>query len=124
MFKVFQAGRRLSPLLGFAAGAGLLLSGAIAGTPASAAIPGYQIVSVRDDVRSMTNVTQQVACPAGQVALSGSVVPLGLAQNPDGGMYIIYSGLADSQTWITKVHNVTPDTLHLVFSVTCANASW
>lgn len=99
------------------------LTGAVGplGPAGPSGVSGYEVRSTNVDVADGSDATQDLPCSPGKMALSGSVVPLGLAQNPQHAE-IVYSGLASSHDWIIKVENSSGTTLHLVFSVVCANA--
>ena len=93
------------------------------GPAGASGVSGYEVRSTNVDLTDRNDATQDLPCSSSsKVALSGSVVPLGLAQNPQH-VQIVYSGLASSHDWVLKVENNSGETLHLVFSVICANAA-
>jgi len=80
------------------------------------------VASFNQTVPSQYFWKRLLPCPAGKVAVGGSVVPTGLAQDPDNRFHIMYSGLADYVTWIIAVSNGTDNDVNLTFSVICVTA--
>jgi len=80
------------------------------------------VISHDHTIPSGYNLKEILYCPAGKVAVGGSGVPTGLAQDPDGRFSVIYSGLADYSSWIIKETNGTDEEVHVTYSVICVTA--